>query len=452
MQVQISNAITVTNPSQQLLNWCYANLIVANPEYTQRRKMGLWLKDTPKTLALFEVIYDTLILPYGVLKDILPYIQSALVTTDFKTHLVEYKGYVDLYDYQQLAVEKLIKAKFGILQSPTGSGKTQIGIGLITAIGRTALWITHTKDLLTQSYERALKYVDKSFLGVITEGQVNISKGITFATIQTLAKLDLNKYKYLWNVIIVDECQHVAGSPSQLTRYSRTLNALAAVYKYGLSATVHRADGMIKATQSLLGGVAHTIELKTIDIQVQPIISNTQISEYCCNTDGTLNWARFIQSLTEDEARNRIILRLLQREFPKSCLVLSHRVSHLKTLYDLLPTELRKHAVVVTGSTPKKVRHSAILAMQNQLCTIMLSTYSLCKEGIDIPCLENLIMATPQTDYAVVTQSIGRIARKTEDKTQGVCFDIVDNNRYCMKLYKQRLNVYRRNNYNVVLL
>lgn len=42
--------------------------------------------------------------------------------------------------------------------------------------------------------------------GTITEGKVNIGKGITFATIQTMCKLDLSRYKDFWDVIIVDEC------------------------------------------------------------------------------------------------------------------------------------------------------------------------------------------------------------------------------------------------------
>lgn len=55
------------------------------------------------------------------------------------------------------------------------------------------LWLTHTKDLLTQSKNRAAQYIDKSLLGTITEGKVNIGETMTFATIQTMCKVDLNQ-------------------------------------------------------------------------------------------------------------------------------------------------------------------------------------------------------------------------------------------------------------------
>ena len=75
--------------------------------------------------------------------------------------------------------------------------------------GVRALWLTHTLDLLNQSKARAEQYMSKSLLGTITGGKVNIGAGITFATIQTMCKLDLAQYKDFWDVIIVDECHPV---------------------------------------------------------------------------------------------------------------------------------------------------------------------------------------------------------------------------------------------------
>ena len=149
----------------------------------------------------------------------------------------------------------------GILQSPAGSGKTQIGISMIASLGKRALWLTTTKDLLLQSKKRAEQYMDKSLIGTITEGKVNIGTGVTFATIQTMCKLDLALYKDVWDVIIVDECHSCSGSPTKVTRFSKVLNSLSARHKYGLSATVHRADGLIKTTYALLGKVRYRTKL-----------------------------------------------------------------------------------------------------------------------------------------------------------------------------------------------
>ena len=148
---------------------------------------------------------------------------------------------------------------YGTIVLPCGSGKTQMGIALAARIGRKTLWVTHTADLLTQSFERAEQYYPRELLGKITAGRVQIGSHLTFATVQTLSKLDLQKYKYTWDVIIVDECHRVSGTPSSMKMFYQVMSSLAARYKYGLSATVHRSDGLIKSTFAVLGNVKYQV-------------------------------------------------------------------------------------------------------------------------------------------------------------------------------------------------
>lgn len=54
-------------------------------------------------------------------------------------------------------------------------------------------------------------------------------------------------------------------------------------------------------------------------------------------------------------------------------------------------------------------------------------------------------MGTPVKDYAVVTQSIGRIARTYEGKANPVAYDFVDDIGYLVKSYKKRCTTYRKN-------
>lgn len=450
MRVNISSDIYVENPSTDLLLWCQTNLRLKNPEYVKRAKLGLWLKNTPQFLYLYETAGNTIVLPFGTLRSILPYLDNASISTDFKNSHVDFDAHINLYDYQKKAVEEMHKSKFGILQSPTGSGKTQMGLALIIRLKQRALWLTHTKDLLEQSRSRAEQYIDKNLIGTITNGKINIGTGITFATIQTISTIDLSRYKYFWNTIIVDECHHVSGSPTTLTRYYKVLNHLAAVHKYGLSATVHRADGMIEATYALLGQVVHTVQTKTMDVVVQAIYTETKIDYACTNTDGTLNWAKFINYLVSNEERNFLLLKYILSQKKCSCLILSDRICHLKTLYEMLPYEIQKKSVVLTGKQSKIERQQAIDSMRSKEKMYMFSTYSLCKEGVDIPCLERLFLATPLSDYATITQSLGRISRRLDGKQKPVCYDFIDNNRYCFKVFAKREAVYKRNGYKVL--
>ena len=417
--------------------------------------MHFWVGKTPEWLWLYEVHGDKLVLPYGVLRDILPMVNTNDIQTEFATHeKVDYNCEVPLYDYQQEAVEAVYWKQYGILQSPAGSGKTQMGIALVAKMGRRALWLTHTKDLLTQSKQRAEMYMDPALLGTITEGKVTLGKGITFATVQTMCNLDLAQYKDYWDVIIVDECHRVAGTPTAVSQFSKVLNSLAARHKYGLSATVHRADGLIQATFALLGNVIHTIPQeavadKIMQVGICPIPTGIPLSRACLNPDGTLNYTRLISYLCQNFDRSALICNTIVRESSKSSLILSDRLEHLETIMKLLPERMQPYAVMVSGKMitkkGKAEREQAIADMRSGAKKYLFATYSLAKEGLDIPCLERLYMATPQKDYAVITQSIGRIARTSPGKTDPVVYDFVDDIQYLAKAYKKRCTTYRKN-------
>ena len=327
---------------------------------------------------------------------------------------MEYAGEIPLYDYQEPAVRAMSHKSCGILQSPCGSGKTQMGIALAAALSRRTLWITHTQDLLTQSFDRAAQYLPKETLGKITAGKVHIGSHMTFATVQTLCRLDLSLYRDSWDVIIVDECHRLAGTPTQMTMFYRVMNSLAARYKYGLSATVYRSDGMIRSTFA----------------------------------DGTLDYGKLIPYLTGNSQRNEMIVKDLLNNAVCWNLVLSDRLEHLRTLMDLLPEEYRLFAVMIDGSMTSKAgraaREKAIEDMRNGKKHFLFASYSLAKEGLDIPRLDRLYMTTPKKDFAVVTQSIGRIARVFQGKDDAVCYDYVDSIQFCQNQFKRRRSHYRK--------
>lgn len=454
MIVTVSNNIRIKNPSNEIISWCQAHLKLPNPEYAKKVRMGFYLGNTPKFLYLYEVHGDEIILPYGTLKQITPMMQDAIVTSDFKPfESIDYGQPIPLYPYQEKAVQAVKDGYYGILQSKAGSGKTQMGIALIKEYGRRALWLCHTIDLVNQSKERAERYMDSSLIGKITEGKVAIGKGVTFATIQTMCKLDLSQYKDVWDVIIVDECHRVAGTPTQMSMFAKVLNSLSARHKYGLSATVHRADGMIQATFALLGDVVYTvpdeaIADKVMRVGIAPIGTGVKISRECLNTDGTLNYTKLINYLCEDFTRNHIISGHIVAESDKSCLILSDRLEHLETLMNTLPSHLRDKAVMISGKMTSKKgkaeREQALDDMRTGKKKYLFATYSLAREGLDIPRLERLFMASPVKDYAVVTQSIGRIARTFPGKSDPICFDFIDQIGFTEKMFKQRLRHYKK--------
>ncbi len=473
MVIEVSNQLAVTNPTPELIRWCKRNLELANPEYSRRVRMNLWTGNTPQKIALYTtedvlrhnrergIMERTTVyrLPFGTLSMLPREIteQAVFIRMFPSSPDIDYKADIPLYDYQETAVRAMIDAKFGILQSAAGSGKTQMGIAIAARTGKRTLWLCHTVDLINQSMERAKRYMSENLLGTITAGKVNIGRGITFATVQTMSKLDLPLYRDYWDCIIVDEVHRVSGSPTHLTMYQKVLNNLAARHKYGLSATVHRADGLITATYALIGTIAYqvpdeAVADKIMGVGIHPIATGVKLHPKCLNTDGTLNYTGMITYLTENTERNRLIADCIER---RPSLILSDRLSQLATLMDMLPEDMRQEAVLINGKMTSKKgkteREQAIEDMRTGKKKYLFATYSLAKEGLDIPCLERLYMATPQKDYAIITQSIGRIARTCEGKADPICYDFVDDMPYLVRAYKKRWTTYRKNNcYSVV--
>lgn len=456
MTTEIGARLRITDPSWEMINWCRKNLEIPNPEYQKKVRMNLWLGNTPKILKLYEVYGNAIVIPFGCLRSILPLLEGDVKKLFTEQVKVDYKGAeVPLYDYQKEAVKALLNSHYGILQSPAGSGKTQVGIALACALRMKTLWLTHTKDLLTQSKNRAASYIDTDLLGSITEGKVNIGETMTFATIQTMCKVDLDQYRDTWDCIIVDECHRVAGTPTAVTQFSKVLNTLRARHKYGLSATVHRSDGLIKATYAMLGHVIYTVpdeavRSKIMTVNVLPRGTGIKLDSDFLNPDGTINYCKMITYLTTNQQRNQLIEADLLSNQNHYNLILSERVEHLRFLYSRLPPDLQAQAAVIDGSmttkAKKAAREQAIEDMRTGKKRYLFASYSLAKEGLDIPRLDRLYLVTPQKDYAVIVQSVGRVARTFEGKEQPIAYDYVDYIRSLEKAFKKRCTSYRKCN------
>lgn len=455
MELTISNELIIQQPTKPLLDWVRGHLTLENPEFKNRRRRGLWTGRTPQYLRLYRVDGDCLILPCGVGKYIAKYLlPDTIIHQDLADNgILDYQAAIPLYDYQKSAVAAMAASGSGILQSPCGSGKTQMGIALAAVLSRKTLWVTHTQDLLNQSYNRARQYLPADVLGKITAGKAQIGSHMTFATVQTLSKLDLSQYKYTWDVIIVDECHRLAGTPTSVTMFYKVMSHLAARNKFGLSATVHRSDGLIKSTFAIIGDVDYqvpdeAVAEKTMQVRVIRRDTDVEITKRCLDTDGTLKYSELIPYLTEHVQRCQIITQDLVNNREHFNLILSDRLEHLHTLMDLLPEELKCQAVMIDGKmTSKKARLARLQAIEDMRGGrkhYLFASYSLAKEGLDIPRLDRLYLTTPKKDYAVVTQSIGRIARVFEGKKEAVCYDYVDRIGFCENQFRRRKTSYRK--------
>lgn len=459
MVTYVGSTIRVVEPSEQLIEWCREHLTLPNPDFYKKERMGLWTGKTPETISLWRMgrigpsHLPMLEMPFGVFLEVRHLLENVDIVFGVRER-VDYGEPIPLYDYQKQAVDEVVRRRYGILQAPAGCGKTQMGLAVIQKHGYKALWLTHTKDLLNQSKERAERYMDKSLMGTITEGKVDIGKGITFATVQTMAKMDLREYRNEWGVIICDECHRVCCSATGVAMFEKVLNSLSCGHKYGLSATVHRADGLIRATFALIGKVVYTVPEDAVKALVEPVSVETvqteaEFPEDAMRGDGSIVWARLINGICADADRNSVIANKIIENRDHSCLILSDRLSHLETLMGMLPDDMRTEAVMISGKMTSKKgkaeREAAIEQMRTGEKKYLFSSYNLSREGLDIPRLERLFLTTPQKDEAVIIQSLGRIARKFDGKAKPVCIDFVDAKIGMMVgMWKKRMRIYKQ--------
>lgn len=214
MRVYISNEIEIEDYTSKVYEWCVNNLVVTNPTYDTLLRMGkediIKRTHVSKKLKLFTRSGNSLILPFGCLYGIWPLIKNSQIETSFNScNDLSFKNHEcpwELYDYQQDAITAALQAKGGVLSAGCGAGKTTMGIELIHKIGKKALWLTHTKDLLKQAAKDMKNLYPSADIGYITDGKIDIGKDITVATVQTLEKINPKYYSEEFETVVVDEC------------------------------------------------------------------------------------------------------------------------------------------------------------------------------------------------------------------------------------------------------
>ena len=447
MKAIVGNEIRVIEPTSDFRKMVESELTVSNPDFARLKKMGKWTGGTPSTIRFYRTEGKDIILPFGCLRE---YVFKNIkdVEADFEqTGNVIYTQYVPLYEYQDKAVEEALAKRNGILVAPCGSGKTQMGLAIARRISKPTLWITHTRDLMVQAEERAKSIFDlpKEAYGEITEGKVNIGTHLTFSTVQTLARVNLDNLKF--GCVIVDECHHAVQSYKSTSMFAKVMNQISCRYKFGLTATPYRGDGLEKGMFALIGDICSIVDEKEVKEKTVPVYEvwyNVPISTNsieCYNGDGTLDYTKLITGLCNDEERNTYIGRTIV-DIEGSCLVLSDRLSQLESLMSFVSNFKNCDMVKATNTKKgKKERKEAIEKLKDGRIDCLFATYKLAKEGLDIPSLEHVVMASPIKDKSTVIQTAGRVARKAEGKTCGYVHDFIDDMGILQGMAKKRKNI-----------
>jgi len=469
MKIVLSNIISIINPTDEILTWARKRLTFVNPQYAKMRNMGYSVYKVPKDIKLYNINDDTLYIPMGMFEELY---KLHPVKEDYKdctcVKSANIKSNITLRDYQTPTVRAVKEHCTGILSLKVGCGKTESILHTISELGVKTLFMAHTYDLVNQAKERCESKME-CHTSLITEGKLDKSGDIVFGTVQSVLKFiengELNQDDF--GMIVLDECQHLGANPNSLQIFRTVFEYFAARYKVGLSAEVHRADGLQKCILAIIGNIIYGMERDDYDnyrcmyngkclytfpvdkfqvpCQVKVIATYYDVSDKLVFTPngGTIQFASLISSLSEDKDRNELIISTLKK-IEGSTIIVSDRVEQLKYLCERVG-----NGVQIDGSTPKKIRKKALDDVRAGKIKYLYASYSLIKEGVDCPILSNLVMATPVKDFGIVVQTCGRIMRPYEGKSIATVYDFYDYVGMLSGFYCKRRNVYRNNNWKI---
>jgi ERCC4-related helicase len=298
---------------------------------------------------------------------------------------------------------------------------------------------------MNQWVERIQFALPSAKIGIIQGNKCEIEgKDIILGMLQTLSMRDFAKDTFddIGHVII-DECHRI---PSRI--FSKALFRIHSTYMLGLSATPNRKDGLTKVLKWFVGDIIYSVKSNEKNIvKVNRYLlesDNESYNEEIFNFKGQVQMATMVNNITFYKKRTNLIIQLVKEELEKhedrQFLILSDRRQQLNEMEELLHEEkIMSVGFYVGGMKKEKLK-------ENESCRVLLGTYPMANEGLDIPSLNALVLATPKSD---IIQTVGRISRVKHENIQALIFDMVDCFSIFDKQAKKRQEVYRKKGYEV---
>jgi superfamily II DNA or RNA helicase len=361
---------------------------------------------------------------------------------------IDIKSKIKLKDYQvepvNIIYNKLLNDFGTQLCVGCGFGKTVCALYLLSKIKIKTLIIVHKTLLLEQWIERIKMFLPDAKFGKIIQNTFDIeNKDIVIASLQSILSKTRNynhNHFKSFGFTIYDESHHISS-----TTFHKCISIVSTKYNLGLSATPKRLDGLECIFEYYIGEIGYKQEVREDNIKPNIKIINYSSKEELVVKkmwNGSINMNSLIKQVIEDEDRNKVISDLVSeliKDEKRQILLVSHRISHIKTLLKIIQKITDNVGLYIGGIKKDKLE-------ENSKCKVIIASYQLMSEGTDIPTLNTLILCTPKKD---VNQVVGRILRKYTGIIPEV-YDIIDE---CSVFYgqsKKRKTFYRKQKYKII--
>lgn len=408
----------------------------------------------PKSFPLYRLLDDDesrLVVPkyFGLVRFGVPCGSSSWEAPVHVREFPVFKG-VLRNDEQAHVVDRYLEAardpriSGGIVTLPCGGGKTVVALFIAASLGVKTAIIVHKEFLLEQWRERICQFLPDARVGLVKATVTDTAdKDILLVSLQSLSMKSYAPDAFEdVGLLVVDECHRIGTEV-----FSRALFKVTCRYSLGLSATLTRKDGMTQAIIHHLGPVVDTTNtILTPQSSGSPSGSVTVVTvhivrysddapEYCREEvtyrkgpDGqpkkfanlSLMLSNICNHVPRTENVTMLIKDALARVPTRKVLVLSDRKQQLRVISGLLDDANISNGFYWGGSKPSDIE---MVRTKQVIC----ATFPYASEGMDIPELDTLVLASPKSD---VVQSCGRILRGGGGSGCGsnapVIWDVVD--------------------------
>lgn len=258
---------------------------------------------------------------------------------------------------------------------------------------------------------------------------------------------------------VVHNCHHFASRV-----FSKALFKVGTKFMLGLSATPKRKDGLTKVINWYIGDIIYKLERegdKRIIVKFINSYYNDKLyvehKRYIKNLGIKPIVPLMINSLVKVNKRNNFIVKCIWKIInndDRKILVLSDRIEHLEKLKNKLDTKIKKFEEkeeldedeITTGLYIGRMKRYELEDSEKK--DVIFASFAIASEGLDIPDLNTLFLATPKSD---VIQCVGRILRKQlkNGDQNPIIFDICDQYSVFKKHGDKRINYYKKKDYTV---
>jgi len=333
-----------------------------------------------------------------------------------------------------------------VLGDFTVTHNTVVSLYLASVFKKKTLVVCHKDFLGNQWKERIQQFLPNASIGIIKQNKVDVDKDIVIGSLQSLAMKDYPHEIFEgFGFVICDECHHLSAEV-----FSEALPKITCKRMLGLSATLKRKDGLTKVFEWYLGKPVYEVKREDNELIVDVKRYYDHDPEYSKEHklfNGKLNFAKMINNVCSFSPRNHFIintlLEYLKKEPDRNVLILSERRAHLELLEELL----MHHGYTDIGYYVGGMKQEDL--DKSAMKSIILATFQLASEGMDIPTLNTLILASPVSS---IEQAIGRIQRQKAGSRKYIplVIDIIDEFSIFEMQGRKRLKFYKQNDYKIL--